>query len=75
MKTLITLAFVLLAGPALATELAVPKLKPRPANAPAAPTADPKAACLARKAAECEAKNWTWLGKQACYRVKSRACR
>ncbi len=71
MKTIIALAFVCVSSMAFATELKVPTLRTR---APAVPV-QTKADCLASKVAECEAKNWTWLGKRACYRVKSRSCR
>jgi len=69
MRLLIISAFVLLGGVAMATELAVPK-KSAPPRA-----AESKEACLAKVAAECEAKNWTKLGKRACLRFKSRRCR
>ncbi len=67
MKTLITLAFVLAAGAAFATDLKVPgKSKQTMAKSPApvVQTTPPEMqnACLARVAAECEAKNWTWSG-------------
>lgn len=76
MKTIITLAFVLAAGLAHASG-DPPKGKSAMAKSPppVAQPADPKASCLARVAAECEAKNWTKLGKRACIRWKSRACR
>ena len=78
MKTVITLAFVLAAVTSFATELKVPgKSKQTMAKSPppAAQAADPKASCLALVATECEAKNWTKIGKRACIRWKSRSCR
>lgn len=78
MKTILTLAFVLAAGLASATELKVPKGKTAMAKSPppvVIPTAGSRDACLANVTSECEAKNWTKLGKMACYRVKSRKCR
>lgn len=77
MKTIITLAFVLAAGLAHASgdppkgKQAMAK-SPPPVTQPAPPSID---GCYRRVAAECEAKNWTKIGKRACYRVKSRACR
>ena len=78
MKSLITLAFVLLAGSALATELKVPQLAPKREPVTVAPLPnlpETKAACQVRIAAECESKNWTRLGKKACLHVRGRACR
>ena len=74
MKTIIAFALVCVSSMAFATELKVPPLRSRaPAVQPTPP--DPRNACLAGVLAECEAKNWTKIGKRACIRWKSRSCR
>lgn len=78
MKMIIALAFVLAAGAASATELPVPGKGKQPvATSPpvVVPLAGTREACLRDVAVACDAKNWTRLGKFACYRVKKRACR
>ena len=74
MKTIIALTFVLAAGFAHASgDPAVPKGKQAMAKSP--PVVETRDQCIAREKAKCEVANWTWLGKRACYRLKSRACR
>ena len=78
MKKFLTLAFILAAGLAHASgDLAVPKGKSAMAKSPppVAQLGEPRDSCLAREKAKCEAANWTKLGKRACIRWKSRACR
>lgn len=69
MKTvIIALAFICVSSVTFATELKIPSRSraPQPAT---------QSTCLARVLAECEAKNWTKIGKRACIRWKSRSCR
>ena len=79
MKTIITLAFVLAASLAHASgDIPVPKGKAAMAKSPPVVVVQPgetRESCLARVTAKCEAATWTKLGKRACIRWRTRACR
>lgn len=82
MKTIIALALVLAATLAHASgDLAVPNGKQAMAKSPPPTVLVPltpaqlREACVARQTAKCEAATWTKLGKRACIRWRTRACR
>lgn len=69
MKALFTLAFVLLAGSALAADLKVPQLAPKRepvVAAPLAPLPETKEQCQARILAMCSGTHRTRLFTKAC---------
>lgn len=78
MKLILTLAFILAAGLAHASG-DPPKSKSAMAKSPppvvqTAPR-ETKEACIERETAKCEKATWTKLGKRACIRWRTRACR
>ena len=78
MKSLITLAFVLLCGAAMATELKVPQLAPKREPVTVAPLPnlpETKEACQARIVAQCSGTHRTKLFTKACIFRNRYQCR